>query len=343
MCVLGEFGKKLKEMASPYANSNQTGLARILLQLYSKSGKGNVLDPSAYSEKEKNTPPIPSPALTLIGETVPSSFYENLDEGLIEDGLLPRFLTFEYLGARPYLNEGTEHIHAPFQLVERMRDLVSQCIQLAGRDSVHNVEMDKEAKVKFREFERWTTDQINAHGDNAHKQLWNRAHLKALKLAAVVAVGRNYLQPIITLEECLWATNEVVTQTNKLLAKFELGEIGNPQGNEGKQMREVLKVVASYVTEHHGKYERYGGSFEMHKAGVILESHIQRRLVSMACFRQDRVGATNAIKRTLKSLVDADELREVAKPQMQTAYGTGGRAYVVADPTRFVDALKVSE
>jgi hypothetical protein len=60
----------------------------------------------------------------------------------------------------------------------------------------------------------------------------------------------------------------------------------------------------------------------------------------MACFRHDRFGATNAIKRAITNLLENDELREIPKAQMQAKYGRSAKAYVVAMPLRFVEAAK---
>jgi hypothetical protein len=336
LSVLGEFGKKMKEMAAPNANAHLHGVSRILLQLYTKSGAGQVLDPMAYSDVQKNTNPIQSPSLTIFCESVPESFYDGLDETLIADGLLPRFLIFEYKGERCYLKEGTEHILPPFALVQQLADLAAACLTLAHNRNVHNVGLDQEAAEKFREFDRWTTDQINMARNDVHRQLWNRAHLKAMKLAAIWAVGVNYLNPLIDMAATMWATNLVVEQTLKLIAKFETGQVGAVGGSEAKQLGEVIKAIATYLASDWSRYGRYGGTWEMHRDGVITEAHISRRLMAMACFRQDRMGSTSALKRALKVLLEADELREVPKAQMQQKYGTGPRAFVVANPARFV-------
>ncbi len=336
LSVLGEFGKKMKEMAAPNANAHLHGVSRVLLQLYSKSGQGQVLDPMAYSDSQKNTNPIQSPALTIFGETVPESFFDGLDESLIADGLLPRFLTFENKTARPYLKEGTEHILPPFALVQQLADLTAACLTLAHNRNVHNVGLDQEATERFRDFDKWTTDQINNAKYDVYKQLWNRAHLKALKLAAIWAIGNNYLNPVIDFAATMWATNLVVEQTLKLIAKFETGQVGTVGGSESKQLGEVIRAIATYNKEDWSRYAKYGGTWEMHRDGVITSAHIQRRVMAMACFRHDRLGANNAINRCFKILLEGDELREVPKAQMQEKYGTGPRAFVVANPARFV-------
>lgn len=334
--ILGEIGLLMQQMASPQASVHLKGLERILLQVYSKSGKGNVLDPMAYSEKEKNTPAIPSPSLTIIGESVPERFYEVLDEGMIASGLLPRFMCFEYKGRREYLKEGTEHIQPSFRLTQGLADLTAQCLTLSHNNNVHNVPLDDEATKHFREFEKWTTDQINESKSEVMRQLWNRAHLKALKLAAVCAVGINPMDPVVTINETMWATKMVVEQTERLIGKFETGAVGQVGGSENKQLSTLVQVISHYIGKPFWEQPKCGINEYMHAAGVITESTLSRRLIAMACFRHDKAGATNAIKRTIKMLLDSDELREVPKAQMQATYGTGPRAFVVANPARFV-------
>lgn len=334
--ILGEFGVMLQQMASPNASVHLKGLERILLQVYSKSGKGNILDPMAYSDKEKNTSAIPSPSFTMVGESVPERFYEMLDDTMISSGLLPRFMVFEYKGQREYLKEGTEHIQPPFHLVQQVADLAANCLSLSHNLNVCNIPQDEEATKQFREFEKWTTDKINETKSENIRHLWNRAHLKALKLAGVCAVGINMYNPVITINEALWAQRLITEQTLRLIIKFETGNVGQTSGSESRQLRDLVRIIASYMNEPFERYGKYGGTFEMHNAGVITEAHISRRLMAVASFRNDKQGATAAIKRGLKMLLEADEIREVPKAQMQAMYGSGPRSFVVANPARFV-------
>lgn len=334
--ILGEVGLLMQQMSSPHAPSHLKGLERILLQVYSKSGKGNVLDPMAYSDKEKNTSAVISPSFTMVGESVPERFYEVLDEAMIASGLLPRFMCFEYKGKREYLKEGTEHIQPSFRLVQGLADLAAQCLSLSHNSNVHNVPLDQDAGDHFREFEKWTTDQINETKSIVTGELWNRAHLKALKLAAVCAVGISPLNPVVTINESMWATKMIVEQTNRLIAKFETGAVGQVGGSENKQLSSLVAIISQYISKPFNEQPKCGIVEPMHAAGVITESVISRRLISIAAFKHDKAGATTAIKRTIKMLLDSDELREVPKAQMQATYGTGPKAFVVANPVRFV-------
>lgn len=334
--ILGEVGITLQQMAAFNASPHLKGLEKVMLQLYSKSGYGNVFDPMAYSDQDKNTQAINAPSFSLLGESVPDRFYEALDDSMIRSGLLPRFMIFEYKGKRQYLNEGTENIQPPIWLVESLANLAGTCFTLNRNNQVHNIAMDAEATKAFREFERWTTDQINATDSEEISQLWNRAHLKALKLAGVCAVGINMHNPLVTMNETTWATDMIVDQTKRLITKFETGAIGYANNAEGKQLASVVKVISEYINSDHSRYAKLQPIEEMHRLGVIPESYISRRLISVAIFRNDKMGATNAIKRALKSLLEGDELREIPRAQMQQQFGKGPKAYVVANPNLFM-------
>lgn len=344
-CILGEFGLSLQQMAAPNANAHLLGLQKTLLEIYSRSGKGATFDPMAYSDKANNTATIASPSLTIIAESVPGRFYEMLDEAMISSGLLPRFMIYEYLGNREYFREGSEHVQPSFSLVQKLSDLLAQCLSLGNNGNVHNVPMTAEARDKLKEFDRWTTDEMNRDKTNLTDELWNRAHLKAMKLAAVIAVGQNYLNPIITLDEALYAMNEVVKQTKRLLNKFEDGETGNAASNaETKQRQELYKAVGRYMSYPQEKaIGKYGGSKEMHDAGVILDSHIQKRVISMAAFRLDKFGASNAIKRALAYMLQSDEMRELSQAQTFERFGTKAKAYIVTMPEPFLAAVRKDE
>lgn len=336
--VVGEFGVKLKEMASPHANAHLTGLERVLLQLYSKSGKGNVFDPMAYSDKDKNTTAIASPSLTLLGESVPDRFYEMLDDAMIASGLLPRFMVFEYTGDRQYFRKDAEKVLPPLGTIQSLADLTAHCLSLAHGGNICNIPLEVNADVLFDEFDKWTTDQINLAKSENLRQLWNRAHLKALKLSGVLAVSVNRFNPVVTYEQAQWAISLVVGQINSMIEKFENNEVGDVSGNEAKQINEVIKAIATTVSNPFERFSKYGDSPEMHADGVVSHSHISRKLMSMACFRLDKFGSTSAIKRAVAALLESDELREMPVMQMQAKYGRRCKAYVVANPDRFAKA-----
>jgi hypothetical protein len=197
-----------------------------------------------------------------------------------------------------------------------------------------------QAKAKFREFAQWVTDQINGQSSEPLRELWNRAHLKALKLATLCAVGINPFAPVVTIHETMWATGLIVDQTNALVAKFANGDVGVQAGNQSKQEREAIRVIAEYCTKPWAECAKYHGTEDMHRAGVITQAHIQQRLSATVAFKDDARGAKEALTRTLKSLLEADILREIPTAQMVQMFGKHPRAFAVSDPAAILKPSK---
>lgn len=336
--IVGEFGIRLKSMSALNANPNELGVKRMLLDLFNKSGHGNILNPMAYSDKEKNTPSIASPAFTLLGETTPERFFDALDESMIADGLIPRFLTIEYKGHRPALSERHAMAQPSFALVDMCRTLVVHVMQVMAQNGVVHVKQTAEAEAILSDFDRYCDAMINdPNSREITRHMWNRAHVKALKLAALVAVGIYPYEPEIDYDVARWATDIVVADCLNIIGRFERGEVGaNASGiSEARQIKDVISVISHWLRSGPSVCSSYQQPENMLKDGVILGSALYRRIVAMASFRNDRLGATNAFKRALQHLLDGDELRELPKSQMSDRYGTTARAFVIGRPSTF--------
>lgn len=339
-CIIGEFGLMLKAMASPNANANMAGLQRVLLHLWSKSGKGAIFDASAYSDREKNTRAIKNPSLTIFGEGVPESFYATLDVGMIASGLLPRVLLFQTTALKPYRNRNRITDPSPF-LVEAVARLTSHCLTLAAADRVQMVDMAEDAKTTFEAFECFAVDQENSAANDQLRGLWARLDLKARKLAALSAVGRDPANPVISHDDCMWATNLVVDQTKALIGKFEDGETGEIAGNEVNQQDEVLRCMYEYITTPFIEIPKsYGVIFELQRGGIVPQKYLSMRLIGLPTFKNDRIGATNALNRAIRNLLDADDIKEKPKGDVEQISGKRQRAFVATSPSRMADAVR---
>lgn len=332
-CVMvsGEFGLRMQQMASKHASSVDIGIKRMLLDLYNKSGKGQSLKPLVYSDKEKNTDLVHSPALTIIGETTPTTIYSALDETLIADGLLPRFLTTEYTGPRPPLNEGHSSVEPPAELINDLAQLCHYTLSYAERGHVVDVQFTPEGKKVASRFDKYADAQINNTDNDIHRQLWNRAHMKALKLAALVSVGLSPWQPTIDEHSMQWACDIVNGEVTALLSKFDKGEIGREDNNEMAQVDYVRSKIVEYLKTPYDKLTTYQVNQAMHSAGVIEWSYLQRRCIAVSAFRNDRAGGTAALKRAVQALLDSDTIREVSRNVALERYGKSSRCFVLQD------------
>lgn len=328
--ILGEFGLMLQSMSSVRANPHEVKLKKALLELYNVSGHSDVYRASIHADLEKNTEVTHSPAFSILGESTPHHFYAALNEEMITEGLLPRFMFIEYNGIRPELNENHNAIKPPFQLVERFAQLAANCATLMHSKKVINIQFTPEALEIANKFDHYATSLINNTEDEVVLNLWNRAHLKAIKFAGLIAVGCNMIYPKIEVEYLNLAIKMVKDDIKALSTRFESGEIGS-NSSETKQISDIGKAIKQYLETDWEKIKKYCTHQVLHGARVIPYSYLSKRLIAQASFRNDRTGATNALKRTIQVLVDSDKLRELSKVELADKFGTTQRAFMVSD------------
>ena len=334
--VVGEFGIYLQQMASLNAPPHLIGLRRFLLDAYNKSGEGKVLRPSIYSDKDKNTAAVIAPSVTLMGESTPEKFYEGLHEGLISEGLLPRFTMIEYKGDRPPLNPAHISAEPSFELVDMLSTLCAHSLMLNSQHKAIHVQQTEETKTMFAEFDKHCDSNINSSDREVRRHLWNRAHIKAMKLGAIIAVGCNPYDPVINVDIASWAINLVVADVRNLLNRFDAGEIGI-DNDETKQLTKVIECVKDFVVSPWPNVAKYAGegAGQLHSNRIIPYSYLQRRLASVAVFRKDRIGASGAIKKAIKTLCERGDLQEVSRAVMGKDYNSTAVAYMIAHPSSF--------
>lgn len=328
--VIGEFGIRLHQMSTIRATPSENALKRNLLDLYNKSGYGKSVKPTVYSDKEKDTLEIDYPSVTIVGESTPARFYENLNEDMIIEGLLSRFTIIEYLGMRPPLNEHHDLVKPDPKLLQTISDVAVQALKIMNNKTVINVRETAEAKQLFDSFNDHCDKLINENLNDGVIELWNRGDMKAKKLAALVAVGVNYLDPIITKEHAEWAINITHADISRMVGKFERGEIGSDD-YDAKQIKELHKAIKKYLTCGYEQIKMYDVRPEMHNDRIIPYSYLSRRLVATACFRKDRLGSTGAIKKAVQNLIDADEIREIPRSELTIKYGARQRCFMVSN------------
>ena len=333
--VLSEFGLRLASMSDGHGNGANVSLRRMILQLYAKSGFNDVAHPSVYSDKDKNVAAIPSPAFSILGESTPHTFYKNLNEEMISEGLLPRFLLIEYDGER--VAENVNHAQAV-----PSNDLIDKLAQIAANAAtVENSQPRRVITVNFSDEARKISTAYsiqcdkfinNKSNNEVVVELWNRAHLKVLKLAAIVSVGINMWNPTIEREHMEWAIGMVDADIKTLTEKFESGKIGaNTQ--EVKQIDEVTRVIKEYAVGVWKDILKYSTPKDkaLHSEKVVTYNYISRRLIGTAAFRMDKMGATFAIQRTLKILMDRDYIQELSRQQLKEKFGTTQKSYMISN------------
>jgi hypothetical protein len=333
--IVGEFGLEMRKMAADNANANYIGLRKTLLDLYNKSGATDTMHSMIYSNRDQNTQTVFAPAFSIYGEATPESFYGAMDESSISDGLLPRFTLIEYTGPRlPRVKNPDTTV--PDSLVKRLGDLAAHCAAMQQNNTVNHVQFTKEAEDFFDTYEKECDRQINSAHSNVTRELWNRASLRAMKLAALVAVGINPFDPIIDISCARWAEGLVTAGVTRMLSRFESGDTGvNAMGGVGASLEtdqqakllDSIREFYNYTVLDLKKYQIHEGMF---KDRIIPFAYFQRRAGNMSCFKKDRLGPTAALKRAIQTMIDTDLLREVGRMECQAKYGSRQRAFMVA-------------
>lgn len=295
--ILGEFGLSLQHMSDVRANSSQIMMRRVLLDLYTKSGCGDFLRPMAYSDTDKNTALVRAPSVSILGESTPHAFFSGLSEGHISEGLIPRFLFVEYKGGRKPRNKrsGTK---PPEKLVKKLSELAKFSLKKGVDGDCIDVGLTVEADKVLSDFDSYADSRINAREGEVEIQLWNRAHLNSLKLSALLAVGENFENPIVTKDMASWAVAAVRRSIDCITGHFENGDIG--EGGDSEILNILRRKIGEIVSNSNASSGEVGG--------MVRKSSIQTKVSSLAAFKKHKAGAVGALKMGLQVLVENEEL-----------------------------------
>lgn len=333
--VFGEFGMYLSQMSGERAAGYMVELRRAFLDLFGKSGRGQVMQSSVYSDSQKNSKNVTSPAFSFLGETTPERFYESLSEELISEGFLPRITVISYDGLRVPLNEGHADVKIPQDLLQRLSALAIQAQLLNAKNTPHDVLMTDDAKEIARQFNVDCDGFINASdADEVTKQLWNRAHLKALKMAGLVAVGINQYSPTVTLDIMQWGIDVAKRDCNTIIERFKSGRIGK-QTDENGQIEHIRKLVTRWCTEPAEKLKSYMGKgryLKAHSAKVIPLSSIQTMVGASALFKPtetDRRKKSDQVNACLNRMVAEGYLTKLGPREAAEVGISEGQCFVV--------------
>lgn len=326
--VLGEFGITLQQLTDPRASDVNKAFKQALLDLYNQSGWQAMLRPSVYSDTEKNTKMVQAPCLTILGESTPESFFEGLDSGHIADGLIPRFIILEYEGLRPDTNPNY-NMPPPAALMTRFSDLIVAAMTTTNSGKVTQVEQTPDAAAMLLAYDKETTAYINAKACTGPLvEIWNRAYQNVVKVSALVAVGVNPYAPVVTTEYVQWAKVLVELSVKALAKRFSDGNIGN---GDSKQWHDLKHIVEAYSKARPDQLKGYGSTLAMQKAAIYPYRYFMRKTSGLPSFKNDKMGATMALKRTLQSMVESGYLLELNKADLSKNFQFSGVAYGIGN------------
>ena len=306
LSILNEFGHTLENLTRARPSASDVTTRRVLLDLFSKSGKYDHIAASAYADKEKNGEGLNAPAFAIMGDTTLDKFFEHVDSGLLSEGFLPRLLTIIYHGQRVDDNK-TKNRHPSDQLVDKLCHLVSTVNQMAMNNVFRDLPIQYDAQEILDTYDQKITLRINKAKDAEVElvELYSRAHQKVLRLAGVLAASRNVDNPVVTTTDVYWAMNVVDKDIKYLLDRFRQGKIG---GGESTHHGLVVEAIKQWL--HMDTVSRLAYSYIPRTANGALIPHqyLYQRLGRIKTFKDHPLGATRAIKMATQEMLDAEIL-----------------------------------
>ena len=327
--VAGEIGHKFLEMSDAKSGSPMRNYRKQLTTLYAKSGPGNIMGGLGYSSQDNNIEALESVAYSLIGETTPGTFYESITDSMLADGFMSRFCIIEYTGDRPDKNRAPLK-HPDQGMVDRLLSIAWQADAFIGNGRFQEVSVSASAWDMLESFYLECSDGVRAAGDDERlRAVWNRAHLNALRVACLLAVGDNHMFPVVTDEQAAWAITLMRHSTSSLLKRIGAGEVG--EGSDGGREAKVLELCREFLNlpAGHKKLAGYKRGEEMKQAGIVPRRFLQQRTQRLSAFEKHRQGHTAALDMAIKIAIGNGYLIEVKKEALIEKYDTFGRAYRV--------------
>lgn len=315
----GEFGRKLKGMATP-SNAPMQELRTVMTDAYAK----RFLEAKTYSGTENSLPGVACPALSFLGETTPGTFLESLTPDMMEDGFMSRFLVITYSGERPSPNDQRD---ARFdgQDLEDLRRLLRRTLPYqmplnAPQPGIVGF-ANNSAEEKLRMFELDCNERLRASDDESVRQTFNRAHLKALKVACLLAVADNPEHPLIDLSHATWAKSLVKRDIEAFEANKRTGDIGISDHTRAKK---VLSLIHDYLSKPPAPSHRVPKG--MREVGVFPRAYLQHCISSSRAFLTG-LGCTANLNATLKNLEDDGHIMSISSLAAGENWGFHGKCY----------------
>lgn len=320
--IHGEIGKLIKRMATDQPGGPMSSFRADLTDVYQKSGPQSIASGIAYSDKDKDTKVSGSVAFSLMGETTPGQFFESLTRDMMEDGFLSRFDIVYYDGERPPLNKNPQ-----MTLSQDIIEILGQMLAAASAGEMSDstlVTFDDDANALCDEYNDKCDNIINQHKDEAIRQAWNRAHLKVLRKAALLAVCDNHKMPVVRLHHVEWAIKFVEHGLHIMLNQWKSGGIG---ANDETRTLAMMNILNNYRSDLTRACKRY----DLRSGGIITKSDLSIATRAMQCFSSHRLGSTVALDQVIKDFVSQGILVPVHDAKKAELKFTGQAWFIAGD------------
>lgn len=231
IAIIDEFGYMLK--AANAKNNTNGGTARKrLMEVFGRCG--GTLQPKAFSTATLNQMQrdglgprhVENPALTVLGMTTPTPFYEAVGSGALTDGFLNRLIVVESnLGRQPA--RFVDEVKMPDDLIRWVRECrVNSGGDLANViDTAHSevatptvLDFSVEARHLFTELELRCIERMDELEMHGMAEMYTRVREIAMRVSLIVAHSTE--ANVIDAEHAQWAIDYVTFWADRAISRM---------------------------------------------------------------------------------------------------------------------------
>jgi hypothetical protein len=341
MSLWGEIGHTFQAWCSKKASPQDAGNRQLLMQLFTSSGGNKSLGDSRYSDSDNNVADVVAPAFSFFGETTQHAFYKAVNEGSIAEGLLPRITILEYaLDKLPEPNRSHNLIVPSDELLNKLKALIVKCNQLEIESDANknysrwiNVPFDTKsyaASIQLEKVIRERQQELNKSPEAYLSALHSRIEQKTNRIAALLAVGVNPDNPIITKTEMEYAYHLVDRGTQFIIKHFRAGDVGEDNGNLERHNL-VVKTIKDYLAKPWtpAMQKNQGITAWLHANRIITYKYLQNLLHKRPAFK-NTLNTRKAITDEMLDLCNQDMVKEFTSPTKKMAVEPGSTEHIAA-------------
>ncbi len=320
-----EFGKRLVTIASPRSQGgHDQQFGDKLTEAYEKEYMEGIY----RANPDDCVVGVEWPALSFLGETTPHTFYRALTIEMMEDGFYSRFLTILVTSERPISNRNAR-LDLYGNAWDSLNPLISKSIDINDTTPLKPIKVEylnSTAWALLDDFEeecRQLINYANKNDDAFGAAVWNRAHLKALKISSLLAVADSCEEPVISRQHAEWAIGIVRRDAQTFMEKVGSGDVGDGDDVRQKKVMEICrKILQGKIKDKNPK---------LYPEAIVTRRVLQTSTSRLAPFKNHPLKASKALDETVRSLLDTGTLMEVDRHKAVEAYGEHSKCYRVLD------------
>ena len=241
---------------------------------------------------------------------------------------MSRFIPIEYTGDIQYANYNTTK-EPPEELLIKLANIVSEADQMMMSGNYIDVRINADVQYRVVKIDMDAVDLINSKTiPEGRHYLYNRKQLKVLKIASLLAIMRNHLEPEINLSDFEWALDMINQVCARELWWIKQGMVaGSVTDLEVEEF--VSSEIRRYMAAPHGTIR----DIALAKKGAMTSKTLRRLIELMPVAKRSRLGSREFATRTIKALEDVGIIKCHTRHYSRKMFGDVSGICYSYDPT----------